>query len=511
MRNMLFILAWVMVCGGLQAQPESPLELIRPEDAVRVEKYYEAQFGAERRDEMIRHVATNSNLRALLEALDVELRLLRSQKVIREKMSSEANALIGKSSERHPLERDYLLKHSDTIKAATRFFYAYAGEDYHVALPAIIAKRNSEDYYHMLREKLSVTASEKQMILEGARRGGLSTGYVHAMWMLDGTEVVKDETRGWDLLAKCADHSTIAAHQYANALLKKKSNKEKYELALPIYRKIAVDSPQCSYAGSCLYAAMNCAKELELHLDYLTLGYVNMARFGENTYVSDYEREHGDARSSWWPWSKPNRIVAQQGAAQIIEKARSLENGRIKRGLWAYDDADKATKEVMLMIDKAHGGDSISMYDLGVAYLRGLDGFPTNPEAAREWFRLSSARGFVPGMYNYAICLNEAVGGPGDANGAVRLFRIGAMRDDPLSQHNLGSSYGNGRGVARDYVEAAAWWILCESKVPQAKTNLANLVASSGPGFMAKAKARSEVLRNEITLNFFRLKKDLIW
>jgi hypothetical protein len=47
--------------------------------------------------------------------------------------------------------------------------------------------------------------------------------------------------------------------------------------------------------------------------------------------------------------------------------------------------------------------------------------------------------------------------------------------------------------------------------VPQAKTNLANLVASSGPGFMAKAKARSEVLRNEITLNFFRLKKDLIW
>jgi hypothetical protein len=65
--------------------------------------------------------------------------------------------------------------------------------------------------------------------------------------------------------------------------------------------------------------------------------------------------------------------------------------------------------------------------------------------------------------------------------------------------------------VARDYVEAAAWWILCESKVPQAKANLSSLVDNSGPGFMAKAKARSEVLRNEIRIHFFTLKKDLVW
>jgi TPR repeat protein len=224
-----------------------------------------------------------------------------------------------------------------------------------------------------------------------------------------------------------------------------------------------------------------------------------------------YEREHGDKSSTWWPWSKPNRIVAQERAADIISKFKTIENPKLDRSARSFSKADQLTQALVKLVDKAHDGDSISMYDLGIAYLRGLDGFPKNPEAAREWFRLSSARGFVPGMYNYAICLTEAVGGPGDANGAVRLFRLGAMRDDPLSQHNLGSSYGNGRGVARDYVEAAAWWILCESKVPQAKTNLANLVASSGSGFMAKAKARSEVLRNEITLNFFRLKKDLIW
>jgi hypothetical protein len=36
-------------------------------------------------------------------------------------------------------------------------------------------------------------------------------------------------------------------------------------------------------------------------------------------------------------------------------------------------------------------------------------------------------------------------------------------------------------------------------------------VANSGPGFMAKAKARSEVLNNEIRIHFFTLKKDLIW
>ena len=511
---MLSILAWVLFCGGLQAQPESPLELIRPEDAVKVAKYYEAQFGAERRDEMIRHAATNAQLRQILERLDARLRLVRSQMAEKNKKTPDDAAQSARTKDLQPLEWDYVKTSWDELEAVPRLFLAYAGEDYHVALPAIIAKRNSEAYEVYLRREAPLTTADKEMIITSSARGGLSTGWVHARWMLDGVEVVKNETRGWSQFAKCAEFSPLATEEYAGALLTKKGNPESYALSAPLYLKIVTQYPHYDRSGVSHYHARLAAEKLGAHVDYLTTGYVELARFGsnrENGGLSSYEREHGDKSSTWWPWSKPSRIVAQERAADIISKFKSIENPKLDRSARSFSKADQVTQALVKLVDKAHDGDSISMYDLGIAYLRGLDGFPKNPEAAREWFRLSSARGFVPGMYNYAICLTEAVGGPGDANGAVRLFRLGAMRDDPLSQHNLGSSYGNGRGVARDYVEAAAWWILCESKVPQAKTNLANLVASSGSGFMAKAKARSEVLRNEITLNFFRLKKDLIW
>lgn len=514
MRQALTLIAWVLTCGIVHAQPIAPLKLIRPEDAVYVRKYYEAQFGAERCDDMVRHASTNAPLKNLLERLDVELRLLKSQKVIQENRNAETDPVFGRKIESEPAERLFLWNNRETIETATRLLLAYAGEDYHAALPAIVAKRNSEAYDVSSRRKTTLTAFEKEMIISGSARGGLSTGWVHARWMLDGVEVVKNETRGWSQFAKCAEFSPLATDEYAGALLTKKGNPESYALSAPLYLKIVTQYPNYDRSGVSHYHARLAAEKLGAHVDYLTTGYVELARFGsnrENSGLSSYERDHGDKSSTWWPWSKPVRIVAQERAADIISKFKTIENPKLNRSARSSSEPDQVAQAIVRLVDKAHDGDSISMYDLGVAYLKGLDGFPQNPEAAREWFRLSSARGFVPGMYNYAICLTEAIGGPCDANGAVRLFRVGAMRDDPLSQHNLGSSYGNGRGVARDYVEAAAWWILCESKVPQAKTNLANLVASSGPGFMAKAKARSEVLRNEITLNFFRLKKDLIW
>ena len=514
MRYLLSILAWVLVSGLAQAQPVSPLELVRPEDAARVIKYYEAQFGAERRDEMIRRAATNQNLSVLLETLDVELKRL-SGMAIREKMSSDVNALLSKKAEQRPLEwKIYVRDNHDSIETAVRLFFAYAGEDYHAALPAIVAKRNSEAYDITLRSDVTITAVEKQMVLEGSRRGGFSTGYVHASWMLDGVEVVKNETKGWSQFAKCAEYSPLATEEYAGALMTKKGSPESYALSGPLYRKIVSQYPNYYRSGVSHYHARLTAEKLGEHVDYLTAGYVELARFGsngENRGLISYEREHGGKSSTWWPWSKPNRIAAQERAAEIISSIKGLENPKLDRGTRSFSEADEASKALVRLVDKAHDGDSISMYDLGIAYLNGLNGFPKNPEAAREWFRLSSARGFVPASYNLGICLTEGVGGPADASEAARLFRIGAMRSDPLSQSNFGASYGMGRGVARNYVEAAAWWLLCESKVPQAKANLASLVASSEPGFMAKAKARSKVLQDEIMFQFLALKKDLVW
>ena len=150
-----------------------------------VRKYYEAQFGADRCDEMIRHASTNVPLKVLLEKLDVELRLLKSQSVIRKKMNAETDAVLGRKTEFEPAERLFLGNNSETIEAATRLLLAYAGEDYHAALPAIEAKRNSEAYDISSRGKTTLTAAEKEMIINSSARGGLSTGWVHASWMLE--------------------------------------------------------------------------------------------------------------------------------------------------------------------------------------------------------------------------------------------------------------------------------------------------------------------------------------
>ena len=233
MKNVLCILAWVFIWAIAQAQTDSPLELIRPEDATRVMKYYEAQFGLERRDEMIRHVATNANLRELLVSLDLELRRAKSKKA-----PSKGDALSGKTVAGMPLELwENIRNDREIVETATRMFFAYGGEDYHAALPAILARRNLEKSDVHERGRTTISTAEKEDIIKGSSKGGLSTGYIHARWMLEGTEVVKNETRGWGLFASCAEYSTLAAHEYANALLKMKSKDVKYELALPIYRK----------------------------------------------------------------------------------------------------------------------------------------------------------------------------------------------------------------------------------------------------------------------------------
>jgi hypothetical protein len=101
-------MAWALAHGIVQAQPDAPLELIRPEDAVYVRKYYEAQFGTERCEDMVRHASTNGPLKNLLERLDVELRLLRSQRVIQEKVIAETDAAFANKTQLEPTERLFL-------------------------------------------------------------------------------------------------------------------------------------------------------------------------------------------------------------------------------------------------------------------------------------------------------------------------------------------------------------------------------------------------------------------
>jgi TPR repeat protein len=46
---------------------------------------------------------------------------------------------------------------------------------------------------------------------------------------------------------------------------------------------------------------------------------------------------------------------------------------------------------------------------------------------------------------------------PKDAIEAVKWYRKAAEQGDAPAQFNLGNSYANGEGVAKDAVEAAKW------------------------------------------------------
>jgi TPR repeat protein len=457
---------------GAASLCSAPIDLLLPEERDTVLKYYEAQFSSDRRDEMIAHASTNKVILAMAEL----------------------------SKSRQPEGRLDWQSRSE-IK---RLLLSAAGEDFATMTPALGLSRVPDfDASPTSQGSRPLAAEHREAILTSAARGGMLSKSQLGQWKLTGEEVIQDEAGGWALLSGSATSSSATRLAYAKSLL---TRSKKAKEALVHFDILAKDhsSPFVVEATS---SAMVAAYRID-QVGYLTWGYIykQKYRFGLSTLgteFANYEKDYA-GKSDWWPWSLTYGAIAQAKAAEVV----AAYNGqRAFKQVARYEQL--APWDARL--ESAHYGDSVAMYDVGVAYLKGLDGFPRNEKAAREWFRLSANLGFIRSCYNYGICLTEAVGGPADANEAVRMFRIGAMRSDPLSQHNLGTSYGMGRGVARDYEEAAAWWILCESKVPQAKANLASLVANSGPGFMAKAKARSEVLRNEITIHFFTLKKDLIW
>jgi TPR repeat protein len=464
--------AYVALAFGAASLCSAPIDLLLPEERDTVLKYYEAQFSSDRRDEMIAHASTNKVIVAMAEL----------------------------SKSRQPEGRlDW-----QAMSEVKRLLLSAAGEDFATMTPALGLRRGYDfDASPTSQGSRTLAAEHREAILTSAARGGMLSKSQLGQWKLAGEEVIQDEAGGWALLSGSATSSSAARLAYAKRLM---SHAKKAKEALVHFELLAKDHSS-PFVLEATRSAMESARGIN-HVSYLTWGYIykQKYRFGLSTLgteFANYEKDYA-GKSDWWPWSLTYGAIAQAKAAEVV----AAYNGqRVFNQVAQY----KQLAPWDARLESAHYGDSIAMYDVGIAYLKGLDGFPRNEKAAREWFRLSANLGFIRSCYNYGICLKEAVGGPADVNEAVRMFRLGAIRDDPLSQHNLGSSYGNGSGVARDYVEAAAWWILCESKVPQAKTNLASLVASSGPSFMAKAKARSEVLRNEITLNFFRLKKDLIW
>jgi len=555
---------------GVALSWAAPLDLMNPADRGMVLKYYEAQFGAERRDEMlaeatggrflaeyVSRMATYTDLK-LLESKESQedwerlkdpnwssarIREMRHQRMERWRLvPSERDEELPRmvSRERVIFDAGYSARLRDVL-------LAYAGDDHHSSK---LAAALLGDYFELMPAFGSVLSyahfelgcrnddmkrSDRnvavRLLEKSVARGGRQCAVLLAALKAEGKHVVKDEAGAMALLAQAKDAGASAAYAYGKALAADPSGRRQ---ALEVFAALSGDATSPYREGS-TYQALVLSKDYD-HAEHLTWLYVVKAlnqfklrtspdwKYGgeknlsaaetekakerqayhfwdaaAEAALSAYETKHGDS-TGFMPWRKSYRLVAQERAAKIIA---DMDRG-VKWGASASREADD-------LLGSAHEGSVSAQYDIGISYLNGSKAFPRDEAAARHWFRLSAEGGFVPGAYNYAICLTEGSGGPADAKEAARLFRVGALRDDPLSQHNLGAAYGSGRGVGRDYVEAGAWWLLCEGKVPQAKANLTKLAASGDRGLMERAKARAEVLRRDIGGNLDTLKKGLTW
>jgi TPR repeat protein len=567
-RTVALIVAFLLAAMNLLAL--TPADVLRPAELAEVQKYYEVQFGADRRDEMLAEAMAGGYLREYVQRLSVydDLKLLEAKEMQAdwERLDDPNWSRLRASQERdqrklrwelHPEKKDVELpalvrREREVFDAGISgrvrdFLLASAGSDFHSAR---VSAALLGDYFELMPSfrygpcyamyELGVRndnliradrATALGLMARAVDRGGRCSAVLLASLKVEGKHVVKDEAGALAMLAPLAETGTSAAHAYAKALSADAATRRQ---ALERFAGLARDGT-FPYRESATYQALVLSRDFD-HAEHLTWLYVakalsrvrarhspdwptvppknispgDQAKLKERQdfnfwteaaqdSLNRYESRHGDS-TGYMPWRKAHRFVAQERAGKIVAEID-------KSVLWG----STSSSELGDLLGVAHEGDAAAQYDVGISYLQGSRGFPRDEVLARKWFARSAGHGFVPASYNYGLCLANGIGGAGDAAEAARLFLFGAMRGDALSQHNLGAAYGTGRGIGRDYVEAAAWWLLCEARVPEAKKNLSSLAANADPAFMAKAKARAEVIRNEITLQFFKLKKDLSW
>jgi TPR repeat protein len=566
--------SWVLIpalivqTSGISLMAAKPFEVLRQGELDEVRKYYQAQFGPSRSEEMLSAAISGRFVNEYVKRMSrfSDFDLLKSTEINddyrrlsdpnwdgvkvemeRERRNSRWRVFPEKQAAELPplVSRERAVLGAGLSERVRDILLSSAGSDFHSAkvANALLADYNESSpswlapcyaMYELNRNNSQIRddrAAALGLLHRSIARGGRSSAVLFASLKYEGKHVVKDEAGALALLEPLVDKGTHAAFSLAKILARDVSERQQ---ALVLFSKLASDGT-FPYRESANYHAIALSRDFD-HAEHLTWLYVAkaLARLrlrpspdwesgalqnsngsqvpnykGRRDYyfwyeeaqieLELYESKHGQS-TGFMPWRKAYRLVAQERAVGIVD---ALE----KSIIWG----NESSPEISDLFTVAHEGSAASQYDIGVNFLKGSAGFPKDVIKARSWFMKSAENGFVPGAYNYALCLAEGVGGGSDAVEAARLFLFGAMRGDALSQHNLGASYGTGRGVDRDYVEAGAWWMLCQDKVPQAKVNLATLAESVGTGVMEKAKVRADVLRVEINAHLDDCKKTLIW
>jgi len=116
-----------------------------------------------------------------------------------------------------------------------------------------------------------------------------------------------------------------------------------------------------------------------------------------------------------------------------------------------------ADPKLTALYQRAVGGDTQAMSDLGLDYEKGL-GVPSDYNKAAGWYRKAADGGNTSGMNRLGGLYQNGLGVQKDNQQAVSWFRKAADAGNSDGMIRLGFLYSNGLGVEKDYVQAAGWY-----------------------------------------------------
>ena len=103
----------------------------------------------------------------------------------------------------------------------------------------------------------------------------------------------------------------------------------------------------------------------------------------------------------------------------------------------------------------------------------------TDPARAVAACRRLADQGDVGAQSNLGVMYNYGRGVPKDYAEAAKWYRLAADQGNVRAQYNLGFMYDDGRGVPQDYVQSHKWYDLALARFAASETGLRDFVAKS--------------------------------
>lgn len=180
-----------------------------------------------------------------------------------------------------------------------------------------------------------------------------------------------------------------------------------------------------------------------------------------------YERKAIEAHISFQKWSLKTSPVTNETMSDILypcPRIKNLIKTLIETKMIVGELASKWSKklahekQIAEIVEKANAGDGEAMWNLGLKYEKGTDGFEQNQVSAYEWFEKSHAAGFVPGTASLGWCLLHGIGTERKPAQGIMYTCLAAQDGSALAAYRLGTALKCGlHGLDKNVPEAIQW------------------------------------------------------